>query len=254
MTSRILKCISTIDYFDTDMYNALGLGVEIQDFTEPNLLDAGWEERVEEYKKALQGFSGTISLHGPFLDLKPTSPDKTIREASAKRYLTTLNIGKELNVEYIIFHSQINPWINEERLKSLNNNLNKEFWREILKQVDDFKGTVLIENIFEDDPILLKELIDTIDLPRIKVCLDIGHAKLSKDKDIEEWIKVLKGDIEYIHLHWNGGIYDEHKKPSCENISCVKGALEKYGINPCIALEYDLSDLKTEVEGIRKIL
>ncbi|SHH84762.1 sugar phosphate isomerase/epimerase family protein [Sporanaerobacter acetigenes] len=238
MKNKILKCISTIDYFDKDFYNAIDIGVEIQDFTEPSLLDSGWKETVEKYKESLQDFSNTLSIHGPFLDLKPISPDRTIKEASINRYITTLNIGEKLNADYIVFHSQINPWINDPILKSLNNNLNRKFWVEILEKVEDFKGTILIENVFEDDPVLLKELIDTIDLPNIKVCLDIGHAKLRDD--IEYWINVLKENIEYIHLHWNRGVYDEHLKPSCANFLYVKELLKKYEISPYIALEYDL--------------
>ena len=127
MNNSIVKCVSTIADFNREEFDRLGLGVEIQDFTHPELLDYGWKDRIKEYKNALDGFSNIISIHGPFLDLKPISPDKTIREASYNRYLLTLNIAKELNVDYCIFHSQINPWINEPRLKDLNNNLNKEF-------------------------------------------------------------------------------------------------------------------------------
>ena len=93
MKNKILKCISTIDYFDKDFYNAIDIGVEIQDFTEPSLLDSGWKETVEKYKESLQDFSNTLSIHGPFLDLKPISPDRTIKEASINRYITTLNLS-----------------------------------------------------------------------------------------------------------------------------------------------------------------
>lgn len=252
MENRIFNCISTIDYFEADVFNDLGMGVEIQDFTEPSLLDYGWEERVDEYTTMLEGFSNPISLHGPFLDLKPASPDNAIREVTMNRYLTTLNIGSKLNVDYIVFHSQINPWINEPRIRRLNNSMQKEFWEEVFSDTDCFQGTILIENIFEDDPILLKELMDTINLPNMKVCLDVGHARLSKD--IDDWVKVLKDNIEYMHIHWNGGLYDDHLKPSDENIMYIAEVLKKYDISSHLALEYDVNDVEDEVKRIRKIL
>ncbi len=253
MNNKIIKCISTIEKFNKEEFEKLSIGVELQDFTWPDALDSGWEENLIKYKKALKGFSNTLSMHGPFLDLKPVSPDKTIREVSYNRYLTTLTIGKELDVDYLIFHSQINPWLNEPRIKEINNNLNREFWRKILQEINGFDGTILIENIFENDPLLLKELIDTIDLPNIKVCLDIGHAKLRTNKDLEEWVKVLKEDIEYIHLHWNNGFYDEHNRPVEKNITYIKGLLEKYKVNPRIALEYKANDLQKEVYRMKSI-
>lgn len=248
---QIYNCISTIDYFEINSYEDLGIGVEIQDFTEPSLLDVGWEERVDEYKKILEGFSYPISIHGPFLDLKPISPDKTIRSASIDRYLTTLHIGSQLNVDHIIFHSQINPWINEPRMRKLNNSLNMDFWEWILDKTG-FEGTILLENVFEDEPMLLMELVDTINLPNIKICLDIGHAKLKGE--IEEWVKILKDKIEYLHIHWNDGMYDEHLRPSDENFLYISKILSKYGINPNIALEYDTNDIKDEVNRIIDIL
>jgi sugar phosphate isomerase/epimerase len=251
MNKLIVYCVSTIDDFNREKFDRLGLGVEIQDFTHPELLDLGWEDRVKEYKKTLEGFSNTISIHGPFLDLKPISPDKPIRDASHNRYLTSLNIAKELNADYCIFHSQINPWLNEPVIKDLNNNLNKDFWRNILKEVEDFRGTILIENIFEDDPILLKELIDTIDLPNVKVCLDIGHARLRNNKGLEEWVRILKDKIKYIHFHWNEGLYDEHHRPLDENIVFMKGLLRKHKIEPIIALEYHIDNLEKEIKRFK---
>lgn len=253
MERKIIKCISTIEEFNIKDFEKLGIGVELQDFTWPDALDVGWEENITKYKKTLESFSNILSLHGPFLDLKPVSPDKIIREVSFNRYLTALTIGKELDVDYIIFHSQINPWLNEPRIKEINNNLNKEFWRDILKKIDGFNGTILIENIFENDPILLKELIDTINLPNIKICLDIGHAKLRTNKDLENWVKILKDHIEYIHLHWNNGLYDQHSRPSDENIKYIKSLLEEYSLNPIIALEYKADNLQEEINRVKNI-
>lgn len=254
MDNYIVNCISSWTDFNKKKYIQLGIGLEIQDFIHPDLLDEGWENRVSEYKNMLKGYPNILSLHGPFLDLKPVSPDKKIREMSYDRYLLTLNIGKRLDVDYIIFHSQINPWIKEPKIKELTNNSYKKFWNQILEEIVDYKGKILIENIFEDDPILIKDLIDTIDLPNVKVCLDIGHAILGNKgskNGLEKWIKVLKERIEYIHLHWNNGIYDEHNRPSKENIVFLKKLLEEHNLEPVIALEYDICDLDEEIKRIQ---
>jgi sugar phosphate isomerase/epimerase len=249
MDRKILNCISTIDELNLVEYNNLGIGVEIQDFTEPNLSDEEINNLVQNYKRIFKDFKHTKSIHGPFLDLKPSSPDLQIREVSQRKYLRALNIAAELELDYIIFHSQINPDLNEPNLAKLNNRQSREFWVDILKEVKEYKGTIVIENIFEKSPSMLKDLIETVDLPNIKVNLDVGHCRLS-DVSLEEWIKELKDYIVYMHLHSNNGIYDQHLKPSKLEIENLYKLLDKYNLNPAIALEYKVDNLENEINDL----
>ena len=251
MKRNILKTISTIDDLNIKELEALNIGVEIQDFTEPNLSIDEIDLIVGKYVKEVESFNGLKALHGPFLDLKPSSPDKLIREVSYNRYFNTMEIAKKLQIDYLIFHSQINPYLNQPSIRKLNNLQNKEFWERILKDISDYKGMILLENIFEETPVMLKELIEAIDLPNIKINLDIGHAKLGK-VDLEEWIKELKDYISYIHIHSNDGLYDLHQGPSVEEVERLYYLLDKYNINPVLSLEYKVSDLKEEIKKYGK--
>ena len=49
-----------------------------------------------------------------------------------------------------------------------------EFWRTYMEDKGDFQ--IYIENVFDDEPLMMKNLIDALDDPRIKVCMDVGHA------------------------------------------------------------------------------
>src|SRR5690606_16765858 len=129
----------------------------------------------------------------------------------------------------------INPNLNEPFISRLNNTQSKEAWEGILKEAKDFKGIIVIENIFENNPAMLKELIQTINLPNIKVNLDLGHVKLGNEP-LENCIKELKEYTYYIHLHSNNGVYDQHLKPSQEEINSSYELLAKDKINPAIAL------------------
>ncbi len=246
---KILKTVSTIDDFDLDLFNKINIGLEIQDFTEPNLNIKEKDKLIRNYKKIFKDFNGIKSLHGPFLDLKPASPDLAIRDVSFAKYLNTLDISHKLGMDYVIFHSQINPYLNEGFIKELNNRQNKEFWNKILKK-SKYRGIILIENIFEESPEILKEYIETIDRENIKINLDIGHAKLGK-ASLEEWIRELKDHIAYMHIHSNDGLYDRHMSPKDDEIQDLYLLLEKYKINPVIALEYKALDLKEEISRYR---
>jgi len=243
---RIIKTVSEIHEFDEKSFNKLNLGVELQDFTDPNFSMKEIRDIKNRYKKKLKGFKGLKSLHGPFLDLKPASPDFKIREVSYRRYLNALNIASELDCDYIIFHSQINPYLNEAISEDYNNQQSKEFWKEILKETN-FKGIILIENVFEESPEMLRKYIETIDSPRIKINLDIGHAKLGR-VSLEEWIKFLGKHIKYIHIHSNNGLKDEHKEPSREEIKNLYTLLDKYNIDPVLSLEYNMNNIEEEIK------
>ncbi len=243
---KIVKAISTIDELDIDLFKNLNIGVEIQDFTEPNLRDVELENLLVSYGALLENFKGIKSLHGPFLDLKPASPDLKIREVSYKRYLDTLKTAEKLAIDYVIFHSQINPYINIPSLKSLNNKQAKEMWENLLVETD-FKGIILIENVFEEGPSMMKEYMETLELNNIRVNLDIGHARLGRSS-LEEWISELKDFISYIHVHSNDRQYDRHEIPSVYEIENLYYLLDKYKINPVLSLEYKARNLKEEIK------
>ncbi len=245
----IIKTVSTIDEFDPKLYNDLGIGLEIQDYTEPNLSMRQMAIILAKYKKLLEGFKGTKAMHGPFLDLMPASPDLEIRRVSQQRYLNALYIAKELDLDYLIFHSQINPAIKEAKIVELNNFQTRKMWEKLLDK-SKFEGTVLVENLFETDPYQIKKYIDDVNMPNIKINLDIGHAKLSK-YPISKWVEVLGSRIEYMHVHTNEGDRDTHSIPTSEEIKELYKILDENAINPKLSLEYRTKDLQEEVKKYR---
>lgn len=249
MERKIIKTISNMGELNIEELKLLNLGLEIQDFVEPNLSLEDRKNLIDSYKEKFKGFNGIKALHGPFLDLKPSSPDKDIREVSYKKYLYTLKAARELDMDYLIFHSQINPYLNDPSLRRLNNMQAKEFWLKILGEVD-YKGIILLENVFEESPAMLKELIEIIDLPNIRINLDIGHAKLGQ-LPLEVWIRELRDYICYLHIHSNDGKYDLHQKPTMEEIEELYYLLDKYNLNPILSLEYKIENLKEEIRKYR---
>lgn len=132
------------------------------------------------------------------------------------------------------------------RLRKLNNTKSKEFWDKILNETE-YKGIILIENIFEETPKMLKEYIEEINRPNIKINLDIGHAKLGK-VELEKWIIELKDYIEYMHIHSNDGLYDKHQRPSKGEIDNLYDLLKKHKLNPVLSLEYTIKNLTEEIK------
>lgn len=251
MELKILKSVSTIDELDVRELNRNKIGLEIQDFVEPNLSPENKESLIRQYKEKLKGLEGCISIHGPFLDLKPSSPDPDIRRISRHKYLEALKVANDLDAEYIIFHSQINPYLNQPFLRQLNNEQAKEFWHEAIS-LTSFKGIILLENIFEETPQMLKELIECIDNKRIRVNLDLGHLNLSK-ASLKDWLHELYEYIDYIHVHGNNGIYDQHNRPSDDLLKELFCSLKEIGKFPLLAMEYKIGDLDEEIKRYKSL-
>lgn len=242
---NIFKTVSIVEEFNEDLFNELNIGVELQDFTEPNLTKDEKAHIVREYKRKLIGFKNKVSMHGPFLDMFPASPDNRIRKVSQDRYIETLKIGEQLGASYVIFHSQINPYINREDIINLNNRQAKEMWEYVIDE-SGYTGIIAVENLYEKDPRLLKRYIEYIDNPQVKINLDIGHASLG-DVNLDFWLSQLKDSIRYMHIHVNNRVYDTHSVPSNGDLVNLDKLLDKYDINASLCLEYSVNDLEKEV-------
>lgn len=247
---KLLKCVNSLEKFNPDVFRELDIGVEIQAFAKPNIYEGDYLSIVEQYKRVLQDFPNIIALHGPFIDLKPISPDNQIRKITYQKYLTTLEIAEQLKANYVIFHSQINPWLNNYN-KEYFLKANQQFFNQLLSETN-YSGSIVLENIFDDDPIQLKTLIDYLANPQIKVCLDIGHANIRNSVSLKEWIEVLGDRIIYMHLHENDGINDLHNPLSEETLILIKQYLTNQQVSPILAIEYETNDLVKEIERFRK--
>ena len=67
-----------------------------------------------------------------------------------------------------------------------------------------------IENVLEDEPFMMAELMEGMDIKNVGVCLDTGHANCMSRENIKKWIEVLSPYINHFHLHNNYGDRDTH--------------------------------------------
>lgn len=252
MRFQLQQCTSNPEEFNPELNNDLSIGVEIQDFASPKLLEDELEKRLEKYKKKLLDFKGLVSLHGAYIDLNPSSPDKKIVQVTKERYIQSLDIAKSLNSSYVVFHSQINPALKNPKVKEIKLNRQLGFWKELLEHIEETDIVILIENQFEDDFNDLLNLVKKINSPKIKVCLDVGHVLANSSFEVKSWINSLKPYIEYIHFHWNDGTYDAHKPPIEDFMKEILAIFGENNFKPILSLEYSSENIKDEVKRIRK--
>lgn len=243
-----------------ELCNHYNLGVEIQGFYNPNLMETPEAENIFlQYKKLLKNFKGGKSLHAPFWDLNLGSKNSLIKDITMKTFNYAYKIAKQLGCTEIVVHNGFVPntsfyqgWV-----KNATN-----FWKEFFADKDD-SITMMIENQCEEDSEVLKMEIDSVNDSRLKICLDVGHAHANSNMSVEDWITSLGERIGYLHLHNNHGkiqgrpsyMNDEHLGLTDGTIDIPKtlNLLEKHSPNAIWNIECKLDYMTDSVQLLKTL-
>ena len=202
-----------------------GLGIELNDTCYSAMLDKDIREKTVQTMKQEIRDSGAVNVlvHGPFTEIVPASIDHRAVDMGIERLNEAYEICSTIGVKKMIVHSGYMPPL---YVKEWHNDRSVEFWNRFMEdKPDDFE--IAIENVLEDEPVMMKNLIDRLPDPRISLCLDIGHANWSGNSDysIDDWIKILGHDLTHFHFHNNDGKSDQHN-PINEGSMDIKKVLE----------------------------
>lgn len=190
---------------------SMGLGLELQEFgNDPDLLDGAWRNQVQHYRKALSGFVGELALHGAFLDLFPGSPDRRVVALARERFCTNLLIAAELGAHLIDFHANYVPLIDDPHYLPGWTERQVVFWHDLAVEARQVGVTMVLENMWEPEPGLLRRVVEAVDSPFVRSCIDVGHTCIYSRLSLAEWIETLGPYLIYTHLHNTDGQRDTH--------------------------------------------
>ena len=195
MPDRIVVAVEDLGFAALCREN--GYGIEIQPF-----LEAGMVPTIQR----VLGDLHPRSLHGPFGDLCAGSYDPLIREVTRDRFDLACRFARVLESPDIILHHGYVPGTSPPQ-----NWLPRcvTFWHDFLADKEQ-SLRFHVENMLEWNAVLLADVIDEIDDPRVDVCLDIGHCHCNSRKTPVQWIEGLGTRIGWVHMHNNNGAADEH--------------------------------------------
>ncbi|MCS7251635.1 MAG: sugar phosphate isomerase/epimerase family protein [Anaerolineae bacterium] len=222
-----ISCSSLEDLFALrDFAEAHGLGLELQEFAQPEILDGEWRSLLRRYRRILVGFSGPISLHGPFVDLFSGSVDPRIAAVAMERYRQSLEIAAELGAWLVNFHLNYNPLVDEPTYRPRWLERQMAFWAELALEAQEAGLRIALENMWEPDPFLQVEVIQRVNHFCIGACLDIGHAYLYSRVPLQAWISVLEPVLIYAHIHNTTGVQDRHL-PLTQGVIPIEPVLDR---------------------------
>jgi sugar phosphate isomerase/epimerase len=133
----------------------------------------------------------TITLHAPFVDLCPGSPDPKIWAITRSRFEQVLRLIPAFRPKTLVCHTGYD----EKRYGYI-----RSIWVE-----------KSLENVYEYEPDDIRFLFENLHDQKIGFCLDTGHQAAFSGVSLETWIEYLGPYIAQLHLHDNLGKQDEHQ-------------------------------------------
>lgn len=196
--------ISTIAADGDAAARRYGLGLEIAEYCTAYNMDAQFPETDAKVRRELAGIARRL-FHAPFNELFPCAIDPKARELAVFRYRQAIGLAKAYGAEKIIIHGGYSPklyfpcWYTEQSAL---------FWKEFLEE--DPGISIVLENVMEEEPGMLLDIVRAVDDPRLRLCLDVGHANVYSELPVMDWLEACAPYISHFHIHNNDGDWDTH--------------------------------------------
>jgi len=195
-----------VDYY-LDLFVKYGINPEIG--FDAAALDTYSEEAMGEVARLLAAHGLTVTFHGPFMDLAPGAVDETIRKATAQRLQSTLELVPLFDPGSVVFHAGYDASryheLREEWLAS-----SVATWEPLSKMAEEMGVAIHLENVYEQTPEMILNLLEKISSEYLGFCLDMGHMNVFGKVPLSEWLDALGPYLKEVHLHDNDGLSDVH--------------------------------------------
>lgn len=197
--------LSTVDPEAHRIAKQHGLGLEFAEFCTAWNLDEHFAQTDASVRQKLE-CSDRFTLHGPFNELFPCAIDPKARRLAADRFRQAVQTALGYGIHKLILHSGYNPWL---YFSCWFTEQSVPFWQEFLRELPG-EMTVCVENVLEEEPQMLAQIIRQVDSPRIRMCLDVGHAHAYSKHSPAQWLEQCADIIDHFHIHNNDSTWDTH--------------------------------------------
>ena len=203
------------------------LNIELNDLCISESLDEeNRPETIDRMREEIRASKAkSVIMHGPFTEIIPASIDHRAVELGLTRLEEAYEVCRDMGIHRMAVHSGYMPLL---YFKEWHHEKSVFFWKKFMEHKPaDFH--IYIENVFEDEPVMMKKLIEDIGHPQVHLCLDIGHANAvtSEAYTVYDWIEILGEHIGHFHLHNNNGREDLHG-------SLTEGTMDMEKVLDCI--------------------
>jgi sugar phosphate isomerase/epimerase len=172
-------------------------------------LDAHRKKDIKYLADILHQNDLEITLHGPFMDLSPGGVDRKVKEVTFNRFTKVMELARYFQPKTIVFHPGYEKWKFDGNVKLwLKSSL--QTWRPLVEKAEKIGVVLAIENVFEETPDSIRNLLEEIDSPQLRFCFDTGHHHVFSKAPLPVWLGSLGRYLVEVHLHDNHKEMDEH--------------------------------------------
>ena len=192
--------------------------------------------RVKALRDIARSLRVELSLHAPFLDVNLASLSPSMRRASLKHLLRSLEKAGRLECRAWVVHGGTYP---HRRVKGLAQRLGLSSIAKLAAAAEDLGVEVLVENSPSFEGCLFVKAREALEAlkGRARLCLDVGHANISKQ--VDEFLGEASELIAHVHAHDNDGLQDLHLTPGDGSVDWrrVVEALKGLGFKGAVVVE-----------------
>ena len=199
--------IATVCAEHKEIIEKYGIGIELDQFCDPRNIDGELADETRAEIDELLKMADKCVLHAPFSELFPAAIDPKARALAMERLQQATELAVKYGAPKLIVHSGYVPLV---FFKEWHEDRSVEFWEELMAGRED-DLVITVENVMDDEPYMIRKMIERIGNPNIRLCFDVGHAACISEVPVIEWLETLAPYLGHIHIHNNDGTHDWHK-------------------------------------------
>jgi sugar phosphate isomerase/epimerase len=190
------------------------------------------------------------------MDLSPGGVDRKVKEVTLDRFTKVMELARDFQPKTIVFHPGYEKWKFDGNVKLwLESSL--QTWRPLVEKAEKMGAVLVIENVFEETPDSIQNLLEEIDSPYLRFCFDTGHHHVFSKDSFSIWLGALGRYLIEVHLHDNHKEMDEHL-PVGEGGFDFKGffnLLSQFKLSPIYTIEpHEEAHLWRGLEAVKKYI
>jgi len=192
--------------------------LELPEFCMADILAAP-DPFIDMARKALDGWSGRLGIHGPFAGFELDVKDKDIRAVVQARIDRALDVCEKLGATQMVLHSPYDSWDthnldNKPHDRARRISAIADTLAPAVARAQDLGVEIVLENIKDTDPAHRAAVVETMASPALKLSVDVGHAFWAHvtcgAPPVDRFICAAGEALAHVHLQDADGYADRH--------------------------------------------
>ncbi len=208
-----MKVFVNVPFFSLEKYSSrlkqLGVGPEL--YVSAEAIEKLRSSHVKKFLKILYKDELECTVHTPYLDLNLGALDKDVLKISRYKIEKAVKVAVDLGAIRCVIHSFYDDYRYDFKVQKWLDVM-AESIEKVLEITNASKTAVVVENVFDRDPVALSKLC-RIFRGRLWICFDPAHANLFYRVEWNAWLSALGRYTIHMHMHDNNGERDQHLPP-----------------------------------------